>query len=78
MALQRLLRANRLPMVSEGVTFINGGPAGTTGNRTARARHVGADVSEVAPPFDLAGIPCVTAANLMFELLCVMATSTRP
>lgn len=38
---------------------------------------VGADVSEVAPPFDPTGITSVTAANLMFELLCVMATSTK-
>ncbi len=34
---------------------------------------VGADISEVAPPFDPTGITSVTAANLMFELLCVMA-----
>jgi guanidinopropionase len=34
---------------------------------------VGADISEVAPCFDPTGITCVTAANLMFEILCVMA-----
>ena len=33
---------------------------------------VGADISEVAPCFDPTGITCVTAANLMFEILCVM------
>ena len=34
---------------------------------------IGADISEVAPCFDPTGITCVTAANLMFEILCVMA-----
>ncbi|MEM7121074.1 MAG: agmatinase [Pseudomonadota bacterium] len=34
---------------------------------------VGADISEVAPCFDPTGITCVTAANLMYEMLCVMA-----
>ena len=34
---------------------------------------VGADISEVAPCFDPTGITCVTVANLMFELLCVIA-----
>jgi len=34
---------------------------------------VGADISEVAPCFDPTGITCVTAANLMFEIVCVMA-----
>ncbi|MCG8444857.1 MAG: agmatinase [Hyphomicrobiales bacterium] len=34
---------------------------------------IGADISEVAPCYDPAGITSVTAANLMFELLCVMA-----
>lgn len=38
-------------------------------------RIVGADISEVAPPFDPTGITSVTAANLMFEMLCVMAAS---
>ncbi len=33
---------------------------------------VGADISEVAPCYDPTGITCVTAANLMFEILCVM------
>lgn len=34
---------------------------------------VGADISEVAPCYDPTGITCVTAANMMFEILCVMA-----
>ena len=33
---------------------------------------VGADISEVAPCFDPTGITCVTAANLMFEMLCAV------
>lgn len=36
---------------------------------------VGADISEVAPCYDPSGITSITAANLMFELLCVMADS---
>lgn len=34
---------------------------------------IGADISEVAPCYDPTGITCITAANLMFELLCVIA-----
>ncbi len=34
---------------------------------------VGADISEVTPCFDPTGITCVTVANLMFEMLCVIA-----
>ena len=34
---------------------------------------IGADISEVAPCFDPTRITCVTAANLMFEMLCVIA-----
>lgn len=34
---------------------------------------VGADVMEVAPPFDNAGITALTGATMMFELLCVLA-----
>lgn len=36
-------------------------------------RLVGADISEVAPCYDPTGITSITAANLMFELMCVMA-----
>jgi guanidinopropionase len=36
---------------------------------------VGADVVEVAPPFDLAGMTAIAGATMMFELLCVMAAS---
>ena len=34
---------------------------------------VGADICEVAPCYDPTGITSVTAANMMFEMLCVMA-----
>ncbi len=34
---------------------------------------VGADVVEVSPPFDLAGMTALAGATIMFELLCVMA-----
>jgi len=34
---------------------------------------VGADISEIAPCFDPTGITCVTGANLMFEVLCIIA-----
>jgi len=34
---------------------------------------VGADLVEVAPPFDHAGLTALAGANLMFELLCVLA-----
>ena len=34
---------------------------------------VGADIVEVAPPFDLGGATALAAANIMFELLCVLA-----
>lgn len=34
---------------------------------------VGADVVEVAPPFDVGGMTALAGATMMFELLCVMA-----
>lgn len=34
---------------------------------------VGADLVEVSPPFDVAGNTALTAANLLFELLCVLS-----
>jgi guanidinopropionase len=34
---------------------------------------VGADLVEVSPPFDIGGITSVTAATILFELLCVLA-----
>ena len=34
---------------------------------------IGADISEVAPCYDPTGITSVTAANLMFEFVCVIA-----
>jgi guanidinopropionase len=36
---------------------------------------VGADICEVAPCFDPSEMTAVTAANLMWELLCVTADS---
>ncbi len=41
--------------------------------RCAGARFVGADISEVSPCFNPTGITCLTVANLMFEMLCVIA-----
>jgi guanidinopropionase len=42
--------------------------------RSLRGKNViGADISEIAPCFDPTGITCVTGANLMFEILCIMA-----
>ena len=41
--------------------------------RSLRGREVvGADISEVSPCYDPTGITCVTVANLMFEMLCVI------
>ncbi len=37
----------------------------------------GADVVEVSPPFDPTGGTALTAATMMFELLCVIATSRQ-
>lgn len=34
---------------------------------------IGADVVEVAPPFDLGGMTALVGATVMFELLCLMA-----
>lgn len=34
---------------------------------------VGADVVEVSPPFDLAGMTAIAGATIMFELMCVLA-----
>jgi guanidinopropionase len=39
----------------------------------AGVRIVGADVVEVSPPFDVAGITALAGATMMFELLCVIA-----
>jgi guanidinopropionase len=36
---------------------------------------VGADVVEVAPPFDMGGMTALVGATVMFELMCVMAKS---
>jgi guanidinopropionase len=34
---------------------------------------VGADIVEVAPPFDVGGITALAGATVMFEVMCVMA-----
>ena len=36
---------------------------------------IGADVVEVAPPFDPSGVTALTGATMMFELLCILANS---
>jgi guanidinopropionase len=36
---------------------------------------IGGDVCEVAPPLDPTGITCIAAANLMFEILCLIAAA---
>ena len=36
---------------------------------------VGGDVCEVAPPLDPSGLTCIAAANLMFEILCLIASA---
>ena len=38
---------------------------------------IGADLVEVSPPFDQGGTTAWVGANIMFELLCVLAGSTR-
>lgn len=38
---------------------------------------VGADVVEVAPPFDPSGLTALTGATMMFELLCAIAAGRR-
>jgi guanidinopropionase len=44
--------------------------------RSLEGRHlVGGDICEVAPCYDPSGITAVTAANLMWEMLCVIADS---
>lgn len=41
-------------------------------------RIVGADVVEVAPPFDVGGITALAGATVMFELLCLIASRIPP
>lgn len=38
---------------------------------------IGADVMEVAPPFDIAGLTALAGATMMFELLCVLADAAH-
>jgi guanidinobutyrase len=53
-----------------------GGLTVTQGLELIRGMHglniVGADVVEVAPPYDNAGVTSLLAANLAFEMLCVL------
>jgi guanidinopropionase len=42
------------------------------------AKIVGADVVEVAPPFDVGGITALAGATVMFELLCLAAAQILP
>jgi len=42
---------------------------------TGSGEFVGGDICEVAPPLDPTGITCLNAANLMFEIACVVADS---
>jgi guanidinopropionase len=37
---------------------------------------VGGDICEVAPPLDPSGLTCIAAANLMFEILCLIVTAS--
>jgi guanidinopropionase len=54
-----------------------GGFTSVEGQRMIRGLRglnlVGADVMEVSPPFDSAGITALTGATMMFELLCVLS-----
>ena len=36
---------------------------------------IGADICEITPVFDPTGITCITVANLMFEIMCIVAAS---
>jgi guanidinopropionase len=38
----------------------------------------GADVVEVAPPFDVGGLTALAGATMMFELLCLVAAQIPP
>ncbi|MDJ0859356.1 MAG: agmatinase [Dinoroseobacter sp.] len=53
-----------------------GGPTSFQGQQAVRALRglniVGADLVEVSPPFDPAGVTAYVGASLMFELLCAM------
>jgi guanidinopropionase len=44
--------------------------------RSLQGKHlVGADICEVAPVYDPTGQTALNAANLLFEMLCVIADS---
>jgi guanidinopropionase len=40
-------------------------------------RFVGADLVEVSPPFDQAGGTAMVAANLLFEILCLLVGAAK-
>ena len=40
-------------------------------------RVVGADICEMAPMYDPTGLTQLNAANLMFEMLCIIAASRQ-
>jgi guanidinopropionase len=42
---------------------------------TGTGEFVGGDICEITPPLDPTGITCINAANLMFEIACVVADS---
>lgn len=42
---------------------------------TGLTRFIGGDICEVVPPLDPTGITCINAANLMFEITCLVAES---
>ena len=37
---------------------------------------IGADLVEVAPPFDVGGITAFNGASILFELLCLLSEAT--
>ncbi|HEX3984375.1 MAG TPA: agmatinase [Acidisoma sp.] len=45
--------------------------------RLGAVQIVGADVVEVAPPFDPSGLTALTGATMMFELLCAIAVGRK-
>jgi guanidinopropionase len=47
--------------------------AGTSAVPRGGVNLVGADLVEVSPPYDAADITSLAGANLIFEMLCVMA-----
>lgn len=44
----------------------------------AGLRLVGCDLVEVSPPYDMAGTTALTAANLVYEMLCILPAGNTP